>query len=217
MNLFDYVLSYSSPLVLIIGVLFGLFFFGSIDKTRRRVLLYLIVSLVVDLSSRVVLIKTGNNLIFLPLYSAFELLIIASIFHQLGTKSMLLVPLVSLGLIYITVELIYIDSYNVRSFQSYAKIASSFVLVILALQFFIQKLKLDKEISKDIQQLNVAFLVYFALNLVLLLPINLLINQIATSIIYIWYAYFGATIVFYSYLSYFIWKNGKTRKRLPSG
>lgn len=178
---------------------------------------YLLMSLTIDIASRIVLAQFGNNLIFLPLYSAFELLIIASIFHQLGTKSMLLVPLVSLGLIYITVELIYIDSYNVRSFQSYAKIASSFVLVILALQFFIQKLKLDKEISKDIQQLNVAILVYFALNLVLLLPINLLINQIATSIIYIWYAYFGATIVFYSYLSYFIWKNGKTRKRLPSG
>lgn len=217
MGIVDDIITYGSPFILLVGSLLGMFYLKSLNKTSKFVLAYLLMSLTIDVTSRIVLAQFGNNLIFLPFYSALELLIIASVFHQLGTKSMLLIPLVSLGLIYIIGEIIYLDSYNVRSFQSYAKIASSFVLVILALQFFIQKLKTDKEISKDIQQLNVAILVYFALNLILLLPINLLINQIATSIIYIWYAYLGATIVFYSYLGYFIWKNGKTRKRLPYG
>jgi hypothetical protein len=146
-----------------------------------------------------------------------ELLIIASIYCHLGVKKMLLIPLTVLGAIYIVGEIVYIDSYNVKSFQSYAKIASSFVIVLLALQFFTQKLKSDKEISPELQRLNLVMLAYFALNLLLLLPINLMINQIATSIIYIWYAYLGATVLFYSYLSAFLWKNGKTRKQLHCG
>ncbi len=217
MNLFHDLLAYASPLVLFVGTFVGIYWFKWLDRKSKWILIYLIVSLGIDIASRIVSTYNENNLIILPLYSVLELLIIASIYCHLGVKKMLLIPLTVLGAIYIVGEIVYIDSYNVKSFQSYAKIASSFVIVLLALQFFTQKLKSDKEISPELQRLNLVMLAYFALNLLLLLPINLMINQIATSIIYIWYAYLGATVLFYSYLSAFLWKNGKTRKQLHCG
>ena len=203
--------------MLFVGTFVGIYWFKWLDRKSKWILIYLIVSLGIDIASRIVSTYNENNLIILPLYSVLELLIIASIYCHLGVKKMLLIPLTVLGAIYIVGEIVYIDSYNVKSFQSYAKIASSFVIVLLALQFFTQKLKSDKEISPELQRLNLVMLAYFALNLLLLLPINLMINQIATSIIYIWYAYLGATVLFYSYLSAFLWKNGKTRKQLHCG
>ena len=217
MNLFHDLLAYASPLVLFVGTFVGIYWFKWLDRKSKWILIYLIVSLGIDIASRIVSTYNENNLIILPLYSVLELLIIASIYCHLGVKKMLLIPLTVLGAIYIVGEIVYIDSYNVKSFQSYAKIASSFVIVLLALQFFTQKLKSDKEISPELQRLDLVMLAYFALNLLLLLPINLMINQIATSIIYIWYAYLGATVLFYSYLSAFLWKNGKTRKQLHCG
>jgi hypothetical protein len=217
LNLFHDLLTYTSPIVLIIGSSCGIYLLGSIDAKSKRILTYLLVSLGADVVSRIVLANSGNNLIVLPIYSVFELLIIASLYYHLGIKKALLIPLVALGAIYIIGEIIYIDSSNVKTFQSYAKIVSSFVIVLLALQFFIEKLKSENEISQSTRRLNSAILAYFALNLILLLPINLLINQIASSIIYIWYAYLGATVLFYSYLSVFIWKNGKTQKQLRCG
>ena len=203
--------------MLFVGTFVGIYWFKWLDRKSKWILIYLIVSLGIDIASRIVSTYNENNLIILPLYSVLELLIIASIYCHLGVKKMLLIPLTVLGAIYIVGEIVYIDSYNVKSFQSYAKIASSFVIVLLALQFFTQKLKSDKEISPELQRLDLVMLAYFALNLLLLLPINLMINQIATSIIYIWYAYLGATVLFYSYLSAFLWKNGKTRKQLHCG
>lgn len=217
MKLFDAILSLSSVLVLTLGCFFGLISLKWIDKKSKRILIYLAVSLAFDIASRIVSFYSGNNLIFLPLYSLGELLLLSSVYLHLKIKKSLLIPLTVLGGLYILGEIIYIDSYNVKSFQSYAKIVSSFVLVLLALQFFMELLKSEKEVPQTIRQLNLVVLIYFSLNLILLLPINLLINQITSSIIYIWYAYLGATVLFYSYLSFFIWKNGKTQKQLRCG
>ena len=114
-------------------------------------------------------------------------------------------------------EMINIDSFNASSFQPYSKVVSSFVIIVLILSYIMQRITKDVEISKQDQLLNITVLSYFALNLVLLLPINFLINEKPEITVYIWTTYLILTILFYSCLSILLCKNGKNRKRLHFG
>lgn len=217
MNLYKLLLTYSSPTVLLIGVLCGIYYFKFIDRRNRWLLLFLIVCIAFDVIARYMGTSSGNNLILWPLFSLVELLLISAVFLSFIRKSFVLISLLSAGSIYILTEIIYIDVYNVTVFQSYAKIISSFLLVLVIIYMIIWQLKNDINVPEHSLELNTVLLVNYALNLLLLLPINLLINANSGLITIIWIFYLGVTVLYYSYLSYVIWKNGKNRKRLHYG
>lgn len=216
MNTYE-ILTFISPLVLILGVLSGLYYFKHLGAKRRLLLFYLMMCLSFDFISRFIGPIMENNLILWPLFSLVELMLFFIYYYKfIKTRKVLLIPVI-LGFIYMLFEIIYIDTYNVKAFQSYSKIASSFLIVFIVLSNISWLVKYDRIVSKGEQYLNYAIMINFALNLFLLLPINLLVNGSSDLIISIWILYLSETVLFYSYLSYEIWKNGKNRKRLCFG
>lgn len=216
MILYKYFLTYGSPFALVVGGIFGLYFFKYLNKTHRLILAYLGVSLAIDIASRIMANSHNNNLILWPLLSILELLIFSGIYISILEKKFFWI-VSGVGASYIIYEMINIDSFNASSFQPYSKVVSSFVIIVLILSYIMQRITKDVEISKQDQFLNITVLSYFALNLVLLLPINFLINEKPEITVYIWTTYLILTILFYSCLSILLCKNGKNRKRLHFG
>lgn len=217
MDFYNDILVMSSPFCLIIGVLFGLFYYRSIDRENRLIWIYLIICLFFDFISRYIGSITGNNLFLWPLFSLTELLVFTKFYQGFIKKSKIILGLLLLGIGYILFEIGYIDGANVKGFQSYARIVTSFLIVIMVLSKIIWQVKTDQNISKGKQHLNNVILIVFSLNVLLLLPMNLLINGSSSLITAIWMTYLSVTVLFYIYLSYSIWKNGKNRKLLSYG
>ena len=216
-GLYGDILVISSPLVLIIGILIGTYYFRYIKGKLLFILLYLMACLFFDFLSRYLGSIQGNNLSLWPLYSLSELIIFSAFYFNFIKKKKAIMLFIITGIGYMIFEFVYIDVYNVKAFQSYAKIVTSFLIVITVLSNIIWQVSTNQNIAKDDQRLNNMVLVNFALSLLLLLPINLLINKHSQIITFIWLIYLLITVLFYIYLSFVLWKNGKNQKQLYSG
>ncbi len=217
MNTYLKFLTYASPAVLVLGVIAGIYYFKYLGPVSRRILFYLIVSLCFDVLSRIIGSLNGNNLLLWPLLGLTELLIFGNFYRHLIKKKWWVWSLTTAGVVYIIAELIYIDANNVSAFQTYAKVVASFLIVLMTCILFMERIKGDEKIARSRMYLHFAILAYFSLNIILLLPINFLINESPEVIVYIWFVYLMSTVLFYLYLTYFIWKNGKSRKRSHYG
>ena len=217
MNFYSNLLNFSSPLALLLGVLCSLVYLKYLDRTSRILFVYFIWCITFDIVSRFATAYIGNNLIMWIAFNLGELVIFSALYFSLLKKRTLLGILSALGMAYLIFEIVYIDSYDVKHFQSYSKIVSSILIVIMVMVDFVSHLNSDKSISKNIQWLNSAILAYFSLVLILFLPLNLLINETSSIITYIWFSYLIVTVLFYVFISFFIWKNGRNRKWLHYG
>jgi hypothetical protein len=214
---YKYILTYGSPIVLIIGVFWGIYYLKYISKPNYVILGYLIVSLIFDLVSRKIGSDSNNNLLLWPLLSLAELITFSIYYLKTNLYSRAIFLFLILGSIYMLTELYYIDVYNIQNFQPYSKVISSFIIVLFALiKFYQQIIKEDLDSLKK-QYINSFILVYFSMNVLLLLPINYLINAKIEVTIYIWTVYLLITVAFYISLSYYLWKNGRKRKQLHCG
>lgn len=217
MIVYKYILTYGSPIVLIIGVFWGIYYLKYISKPNYVILGYLIVSLIFDLVSRKIGSDSNNNLLLWPLLSLAELITFSIYYLKTNLYSRAIFLFLILGSIYMLTELYYIDVYNIQNFQPYSKVISSFIIVLFALiKFYQQIIKEDLDSLKK-QYINSFILVYFSMNVLLLLPINYLINAKIEVTIYIWTVYLLITVAFYISLSYYLWKNGRKRKQLHCG
>ena len=217
MILYKYILTFGSPIVLIIGGLIGLYYLRYLDKSNYILLAYLIVSLVFDIVSRKVGGETDNNLLLWPLLSFSELVIFSLFFLRTEVNVKIVIGCLVAGSIYMGLELYYLDVNDIIGFQPYSKVVSSFIIVLFALINSYELLKKELIESLKNQYLNSVILVYFSLNILFLLPINFLINAKVEVTIYIWTAYLFSTIFFYVSLSFYLWKNGRNQKQLHFG
>lgn len=217
MILYKYILTFGSPIVLIIGGLIGLYYLKYLSKSNYILLAYLIVSLVFDLVSRKVGGDTDNNLLLWPLLSLAELIIFSIYYLKTEINNKVIFGCLGAGSIYMVLELYYLDVNDIVSFQPYSKVVSSFIIVLFALFNFYEALKKEFVESLKNHYLNSIILVYFSLNIFLLLPINFLINAKVAITIYIWTVYLFTTIFFYVSLSFYLWKNGRNQKQLYFG
>lgn len=215
MSLSDYIdaVSYVCPLILGFGIVLGFKYYKSLDAVNRLLLFYIIVSLAFDLLSRIIGEINGNNLILWPLLGLMELLIFSKLYLKLiQGKKRVLTLLAAIGAVYMLAEIAFIDSGNQTSFQPYSKVVASFLIVLMVCIYFLQQIKQEQKIVKPHLYLNFAILIFFALNLVLLVPLNFLINQASDLTFYVLFIYMIVNLIFYTYLIYFIWKNGKNQK-----
>ena len=202
---------YLSPLILLVGVIIGLVYYKRLNQSSRLVFYYLIVCLATDILGQVMYIITDNNLILWVLFAIAELLIFSNFFYKKLKMKKLVMFMAGMGIVYMIMEFIFIDT-NATSFQAYSKVISSFLIVLMVILLFWEKMRAAKSIDKSEMKLMFGILVYYALNVVLLLPINFLINNGSSTVIYVWYIYLVATIFFYSLLTFLLWKNGRTLK-----
>ena len=174
--------------------------------------------LCVDLTSRI--FRTyDNNLLILLVYSLMELILFVVFYYYALFKQRHIFTLITsiAGTIYIIWEISVFKKIETKNFQSYAKVVDDFIVIMLVLTFFYEKINIYKETKWDNFRLNAVILGFFSINLLFFLPYNFIINKSSGLQFYFWFGIIIITVLFYSYLTHSIWKNGRTRKLLPSG
>lgn len=215
-------LSYLAPVLLTVALIRGLFSYKNLGKESKAIVWYVLMLLLVDVISRLFWKLFGNNHILLLVYSFLELLF-AGYFYLVvlsDLKHKLLKGLVGFGLLYIIYEIfvsLYIKT-DVGQFQPYSKVVDDFVVILLSLTFFYENISKKLGGEWRIFNLNIAFLIYFTVNLIVFLPFNFLVNENSGLKFYVWFLNMVANIVFYAYIIFFIWNDklvkGKDFKKI---
>lgn len=209
--------TYLSPIVLIGGVGVGKYYFKNIDFPHKIIMFYLLGMLVVDLSARFFGEWYGSNLVFIPILGLAELVAFSFFFSCLGlrenkVKFWMLLIFDALAAVYMLWEMAQIDRAQLEGFQSYSKIISTFLIVVLSINLFVEKIWSVKNISSELFYLNSVILMYFSMILIIFIPIDFLINDTTGAKFYIWFANLLLTLLFYLFLIGSIWRNGKGRE-----
>jgi len=209
-------IGFASPTILSIGISIGLYQFNRINNMHKSILLYMVLMLGVDLASRF-LGSSGNNLIVLPIFSLIELSFFVFFYNKylLSQPNKILIGMGVAGALFIVAEILQyfvFNTLNVKQFQPYAKVADNFIVIIMALVFFYQKMNSYSETKWDNFKLNIAILVFFTFNTIIFLPFNFLINESSGVKHYFWIGNLIMVLLFYIYLTSLIWKNGRVKQ-----
>ena len=207
-----------SPAVLLIGTILGFYFYRYLDKIYRGITWFLLIMLLIDSTGRFIE-DYGNNLLVLLFYSLVEMLLFIFFYYTylFKAKHRFILGLCFIALLYIIWEIITLQNVEANSFQSYSKVVDNFVIITLCLAYFHERINIFKESKWENFRLNAVILVFFFINMIFFLPINFLINESTGLKFYFWLGNLVITVAFYSYLTHSIWKNGRTRRLLPSG
>jgi len=205
-----------APLILLTGVSVGIHFYKKVDVLRKTLTFYLFLMLLLDLSARFMGEVYGNNLVFIPIYGFFELFMFSSFYYFLGIKDNLKIKILLFSILFLSFaftlwEVIKVYNLPIVEFESYSKVISTLVIVLLSLGFFLEKIYMKKDISPDMFMLNSGILLFYSLNLIIFLPIDFLINGNELKF-YFWLVNLIFTLAFYTFLIWSIWKNGKTQE-----
>lgn len=205
-------MGFLSPAILIVGLCIGFYYFRSLNVIHKAITWYLLILLVVDITSRI-FAYFGNNLFVLLVYSLIELVAFVYFYYKYVFKARhrLVLGLSIAGMLYIIWEIVAFKM-DIKQFQTYAKVVDDFIIITLALSFFHEKINIFKESKWDNFKLNAVILVFFTLNMIFFLPFNFLVNERTGLKFYFWLGNLTITLSFYLFLIYFVWKNGRTQK-----
>lgn len=209
------IITQASPLVLFIGTSVGLYYYKNLDKIVKLLLFYLVGSLAIDLFSRFLSELINNNLFLFFVLTLLELVVFLKLYYHLTKKKTLVIGLAVFGIGYTLIESIYVNTNDVKLFQPYAKALGPLLIVSMALLFFFELIKDEEKLYKneaDYLVLNSMILCFFALQFLIFLPLNFLINTDIQLAGYIFIGNVFFLILFYVYLTYFIWKRGRNQK-----
>src|SRR5690554_562703 len=166
------------PVVLVIGMVGSGYYYRFLKKEFKLLVLYLAGCLFFDISSRAAGEFYGNNLIFMVVFSLFELLFF-SVYYQtcFFQRKIWWYRIATLaGSFYIGYEIYTLISVNPEHFQTYSKTFTAFLVIIMGIDFFFKKIRNEHLDSTYTIKLNSIFIIYFSLNLIIFLPVNFLIN-----------------------------------------
>ena len=209
--------TYLSPVFLAGGLCIGIYFFKNNDIFHKIIVFYLACMLSIDLLARFFGERYGNNLVFIPILGFMELLVFSVFYYFSGLnesalKKRALVGTVTVAFVFSAWEIYSVYDAPVQEFQSYSKAVSTFLVVLLSIGYFIDKIWKRKNISSREFLLNSGILIYFSLELILFLPIDFLINDDSGLKYYFWFANLLFTLVFYNFLIISVWKNGRIQE-----
>ncbi|WP_237421185.1 hypothetical protein [Flavobacterium sp. Sd200] len=109
------------------------------------------------------------------------------------------------------------NTLDVKQFQPYAKVADNFIVILMALSFYYQKINSFNELRWGYFRLNTVILIYFTFNIMVFLPFNFMINESSGIKFYFWTANMVFILLFYGYLVSLIWKNGIKQGKMQLG
>ncbi len=216
-------ISYSSPLVLIIGIVSGFILYKGLQQKNKIIVWFFLGSLSCDIFHRLVVYLhiTKYNLFSIPLLGIIELLFFTWIYERvLLKKRTRLSKYIKIGILLVLLaEFTYtILAKNPASFFSYGKVASNLYIIVFCLMY-IHYIFSSSDLLKmnDSILFNSGVLTYFTFNLLISLSVNFLINEELHIVLYFWMANAIITIIFYLFNIYLLWKNGKNRNPLRFG
>lgn len=204
--------TFISPIILCFGSIIGAIFFNRLDKIHRALWVYLLSSLFIDISSRILGELANNNLILFFAVGLLDLVIFTYIYFTITKRKNTVLVIGILGAVFIGIELIQTNVNNVQSFQEYSSVVVSFSIIFMSILFLIESLTNANKTSFNYLFLNMTCLVFFAFQLIFLLPLNFLINEDLVAVYIIWVLRNIFLFTFYSILISLIWKNGKILK-----
>lgn len=190
-----------------------MFFHKKMDNLHKSISCYLFLMLGIDAACKIVPYIIGSNLIVLPIFSFIELLFFIYFYnrHLLPKPNKIMIGLGILGMIYIITEFFkyfIVNTLDVKQFQPYCKIADNFIIIIMALVFYYQKMNIFNETWLINFKLNTVILLYFTVNAIIFLPFNFIINASGNAKFYIWTINIIFILLFYLYLTILVWKSG---------
>ncbi len=207
-NIIDYI-SYTNPIIAVIGLILFIYKKPKFNLVNI-IVIFLILGLAIDISSRYLATLNQNNLICINIFNLVELSCLYLFIKKISLKLNPIYNYFVLALIgYNLYELFTINYSNPILYQSYSKPINSLFLLYLALIQLYKSIKHDNNVSNRTSL--IVFTIFFTLNSFLNLPINFLINYNNYVIFIIWLINTMNTNFLYSYFVYLIWKNGKTQ------
>ncbi|MFT5822977.1 MAG: hypothetical protein ACI8ZM_004234 [Crocinitomix sp.] len=214
-------LARATPFILFACITLVIIRFNKVSANFRVLFYYLVLSLLANLGMKLIAYYWGNNLIVIPLFGFFELALFTVLYarHMDLKKVSNLVWVVGIiGCGYILYETCTVNTIVPSEFQSYSRPISAFIIVCYSMIYFFDKLLKGTDLNDSTIKLNATILVFFSLNIIFLLPMNFLIGENSNYVkFYFWIAYTLIVVLFYLTITFSIWKNGRTPKRLHSG
>lgn len=207
------------PIELFFGIVLAVYFYSYLKQSFKELTFYLTVCLATDLLSRIAGDLLGSNLVFFIIFSIFELLFFYLFYkkHFSPNKKRLLInAFVYMAIAYMLGELYYLLNTKPKEFQTYSRSLSSFVILIIILDYLFKLMKSDS--LKTIRLRRCSILIFYcSINLIFFLPFNFLINVHSSVKFYFWFFNLITTGIFYLLIINEIWKNGSKQKLLQHG
>ncbi|MEP0265342.1 hypothetical protein [Dokdonia sp.] len=198
-----------------IGIIVGVFIYKKIDIGSKYLFFYLVIALIAYLLSRYIAIAFNNNLILIPIFGFIELLLFSMLYHRFLFKNSNRVFQLIIGvlLLLIIIDIATCNPFESEKFKSYGRVIDSVALVFISLYYYWKVLKNDVQKDGHILVFNGIVLLFFLLNSIWFLIVNFLVNTPNKIMFPIWLINAIAMPLFYLYLAYYIWHNGKIQKR----
>jgi hypothetical protein len=208
--------SFLSPILLSVGLFLGILYHKKINSLYKSITIYLGMMLLIEILIREVRIY-GSNFILLPIYTLIELCFFTFFYKTflLHRYSKLFVGLGILGSAYIigeTIAYFVLDNIDTKEFQPYAKVVDNFIIILMALAFYLEKISQFKESGWKHFKLNTVILAFFTITILVFLPFNFMINETTGLKHYFWVINTICLILFELYLTYSIWQNARQNK-----
>lgn len=211
--------------ILVAGILttasvIGIVMFKKLQPLQKWLFFYVLIALIFHVLSHYYGYYYRNNLIFAQTYGFFELFIFMIIYRSFLLKKLTGIFILVLGicgLLYIANESLTLDFNDLENFQYYSRPIDALIIVVASILFFIEQIGQSKTVDMSKMILNGVILTYFSLNLIMILPINYFINADTDLKFIFLVSNMITTTLFYIYLTYSLWKNGKIQKPLRTG
>ena len=214
------IVTFISPIILIVGVLLGIFMFKRLKKSNKLLVFYLVFSLTFDILSRYFgyIAQSKYNLFLIPVYGFLELGFLSVLYYRyiLRSKSKYLLSFIVFMHLLILVEIFFGKGlFHPESFQSFGKVIADASIILYSIYFYLKIFKGQIPIRSEYAFLNAVVLIYFSINLIIYLAINFLVNAQFKLVVAFWIINLLSVIVFELILISLLWKDGRTRKTLP--
>ncbi len=166
------IISFTSPFVLFVGVLFGVLKFRRLKKSNQLLVFYLGFSLTFDLLSRYFgyIAQSKYNLFLIPIYGFLELGFLSVLYYRyiLRSKSKYLLSFIVFMHLLILVEIFFGKGlFHPESFQSFGKVIADASIILYSIYFYLKIFKGQIPIRSEYAFLNAVVLRCFSINLII--------------------------------------------------
>lgn len=214
-----FVVTLISPIILIFGIIIGLYYRKHLDGCFRLLLMYLFIGIITELFSRYfgAISDLKYNLFLIPIYGLLELVLFSLLYYKYiikrKSRRFFVIILILLGLTLVDLSRMG-DMFKASNFQSYGKVIADAGIVLFCLIYYLDVVKGRIKSTFELNLLNAGSITFFSLNLIIFLAINFLVNAKYNIVMFFWNFNLFVICSYYIIIIYLIWRNGKTRKSL---
>lgn len=200
------ILSFFTPVILLIGLIVFPFKYTKLNKAAKVIGFFMLVALVNTVIMTIYSSMYENNLVFINIYSFIELIaLMLYLYFSNNIKRLNWGAFVYCAVILLNLyEFVFTDFSNEVTYQCYSKPLNTLVLFVHFIFIIL------KNVENGIQNIDTKFsnllLLYLAVNCIVNLPLNILVNYNDTLIFVVWIINCVNVIILYSSLVWYIFK-----------